>query len=636
MIDMSLQAIAAAMGGEVSGNQVLCPALGHSPKDRSLAIRLDDTAPGGFMVHCFAPGDDPLANKDHVREVLGIDWRDHAPNRQQKPAVSIARMTNRVSPPEAVAPSGHRRVVASYIYTLPDGTNHLRVLRYEPKSFSQQRWDGKDWVKGGVSEHVPYNLAGMLKAVHSTVYICEGEKDADALIKAGFVATTNAMGAGKWPSELNKHFAGKTVFILPHNDPDEKGLKHARLVASSLAGVTLETRIVELPNRPANGGDVVDWLDAGGDPASLADFCKAAPIYTDVEVMDPPKALIVHSSDFLRGFIPPDYLIDGLIQRRFCYSFTAPTGSGKTAIALLMVACVALGVPFGDYPVEQGRALYLAGENPDDIRMRWTAMAESMGFDANTIDVNFLPGVFKLSEISPRIHEEVEKIGAVSLVVVDTSAAYFEGDEENANVQMGHHARRMRGLVDLPGQPTVLIACHPVKNAGQDNLLPRGGGAFIAEVDGNLTCWKSDNIVNLHWQGKFRGPDFAPVSFGLSTVTPDALRDSKGRPIPTVVAKALSERERSEAESSSRSDEDLLLLAIAGNERASMAGLADILKWSTKDGKPNKSKVQRAAERLKRSGLVKVERGGLTLTDKGKKEATRVQTNADLAGARCG
>jgi hypothetical protein len=37
---------------------------------------------------------------------------------------------------------------------------------------------------------------------------------------------------------------------------------------------------------------------------------------------------------FLKGFIPPDYLIDGILQRRFIYSLTAPTGGGKTAIAL--------------------------------------------------------------------------------------------------------------------------------------------------------------------------------------------------------------------------------------------------------------------------------------------------------------
>ncbi len=209
-----------------------------------------------------------------------------------------------------------------------------------------------------------------------------------------------------------------------------------------------------------------------------------------------------------------------------------------------------MGRPIGEYNVERGRVLYLAGENPDDVRMRWLAMADRMEFDIDAIDVHFLPGVFKLSEIEGRIRAEVEKIGPVALVVVDTSAAYFEGDSENDNVQMGAHARRMRTLVTLPGKPCVLLACHPVKNAGPDNLIPRGGGAFIAEVDGNLTCAKADSVATVHWQGKFRGPDFAPIPFHLMTVTTPTLKDSKGRLIPTVVAKPLSDTERSQAEGS--------------------------------------------------------------------------------------
>ena len=72
--------------------------------------------------------------------------------------------------------------------------------------------------------------------------------------------------------------------------------------------------------------------------------------------------------------------------------------------------------------------------------MRWIAMAEHIGFDATTIEVHFLPGTFKLSEIAERIADEIVKKGPVVLVIVDTSAAYFEEDNENDNVQMGNHA----------------------------------------------------------------------------------------------------------------------------------------------------------------------------------------------------
>src|SRR5437773_3967246 len=87
-----------------------------------------------------------------------------------------------------------------------------------------------------------------------------------------------------------------------------------------------------------------------------------------------------------------------------------------------------------------------------------------------------------------RIERELAELGGVSLIVVDTSAAFFLGSEENSNTELGNYARMLRTLVKMPGSPTVLVLCHPVKNATRDNLLPRGGGAFLNEVDGNLVA----------------------------------------------------------------------------------------------------------------------------------------------------
>lgn len=68
---MSLRHIARALGGEVSGSEVLAPAPGHSRRDRGLSVRIDPRAPGGILVHLFNPGD-PLVAKDYVRERLGL------------------------------------------------------------------------------------------------------------------------------------------------------------------------------------------------------------------------------------------------------------------------------------------------------------------------------------------------------------------------------------------------------------------------------------------------------------------------------------------------------------------------------------------------------------------------------------
>ena len=67
---MNLLDLARALGGEVSGLQVLAPGPGHSPSDRSLAVRLSSSAPDGLLVfsHC---GDNWRLCREHVGKRLG-------------------------------------------------------------------------------------------------------------------------------------------------------------------------------------------------------------------------------------------------------------------------------------------------------------------------------------------------------------------------------------------------------------------------------------------------------------------------------------------------------------------------------------------------------------------------------------
>ncbi|MEH2546901.1 hypothetical protein V1283_003546 [Bradyrhizobium sp. AZCC 2262] len=340
---------------------------------------------------------------------------------------------------------------------------------------------------------------------------------------------------------------------------------------------------------------------------------------------------IQSSADFIRGFTPPDYHVDGISQKGYLYSTTAMTGTGKTAVLLLLAALTMMGKPLGDREVEKGRVVYFAGENPDDVRMRWIAMAHHLDFDPNCVDVHFIAGTFSVAEMFERIKADVEKIGDVDMIVVDTSAAYFHGDDENSNTQLGAHARNLRRLTTLPGKPSVYAACHPVKNADPSNLLPRGGGAFIAEVDGNLTLNKGET-VKLHWQGKHRGPDFDPIHFELKTVTAPSLVDSRGRPVPTVMAEALTKGESIKRADKARNDDDEVLLAIERGKGASLAELAEFLCWYTSSDAPHKDRVRRAKDRLYGKKLVDAaRRGGWQLTRKGAEAAVEARTDKHSA-----
>lgn len=312
---------------------------------------------------------------------------------------------------------------------------------------------------------------------------------------------------------------------------------------------------------------------------------------------------IVSSGAFTSGFTPPDYQIDGIVQKGFIYSVTAASGTGKTAVLLLISALTALGESLGEREVRKGRVVYFAGENPDDVKMRWIAAAHHLPFDPDEIDVHFVEGTFHIPEMFERIRQDFERLGGVDLVVIDTSAAYFNGQDENSNTELGKHARELRTLTTLEGRPCVMVACHPTKNATTENLLPRGGGAFIAEMDGNLVCIKSDSGVRLHWQGKHRGPDFDPVEFELEKVTAPRLKDTRGRDVPTVMAKVLGSAQVRAKAATARRDEDDVLIEIDMDGSQSLASMAESLGW-TKEGNPHKDRVRRATDKLKRAKLV--------------------------------
>jgi len=336
--------------------------------------------------------------------------------------------------------------------------------------------------------------------------------------------------------------------------------------------------------------------------------------------------LIQTSAEFVANFVPPDYLVDGLIQRRFVYAMTAPTSNGKTCIVLRLAAHVGLGWKLGDRYVEQGKVLYLAGENPDDVRMRWIKLCEEMGVEPKDMPVYFLPSNPQLSNTAVRkqIDEESALHGPFTLVIIDTSVAYFEGDDENNNVQMGKHARMLRSLAKLPDGPTIIVTCHPTKNADPEDFVPRGGGAFLNEVDTNLVCIKEPTtppIVQLHWRRKVRGIDFAPIPFELLYGKTERLTDSKGRLIWTVTARPISDEEQTNQEEQTRRYEDQVLVLMKEKPGLSLAEMAKALNWTYSNGEPHKTRVDRTLRKLQRQKFVKQDRDGWQLTKEGEKVA---------------
>lgn len=185
-------------------------------------------------------------------------------------------------------------IAATYDYRAADGTLLYQAVRLIPKDFRQRRPDGAGgwvWSLKGV-ELVLYRLPELRAAAPGArVYVVEGEKDAESLAALGAIATTNAMGAGKWRQSYNADLSGFEVVVLPDND--KAGREHGTAVAQSLSRDGITVRVLSLAGL-SDKGDVSDWIANGGSLDELERLADAAPVWVGAVAPDPaePDALI--------------------------------------------------------------------------------------------------------------------------------------------------------------------------------------------------------------------------------------------------------------------------------------------------------------------------------------------------------
>lgn len=269
-----------------------CPT--HEDANASLSVtwRIDQRSGAGrTFVRCHT-GCDTL----DVVEALGLtlsDLYDTPPARPSDPTRAgwtAPSRPRRASRPAAPAAAGKarptRRLVETYPYADADGRVIYEVSRWEPKAFTVRVVDarGRRQPRWPVpARRVLYMLPTVLAAAADgvPVYVVEGEKDANALIEAGVVATCNAGGAAangaekdRWLPQYTEALTGAhVVLVVDLDEPTAKhpvpaGLQHAAYVAEQLADRAASLSVVA----PRAGKDAADHLAAGHTPAEFVPF----------------------------------------------------------------------------------------------------------------------------------------------------------------------------------------------------------------------------------------------------------------------------------------------------------------------------------------------------------------------------
>lgn len=453
------------------------------------------------------------------------------------------------------------------------------------------------------------------------VYVCEGIGQAWACWQATGRAAVVTFGSGRTAAvarELRARDPDARLVLVPDREKENAADTIARDVKALVARMPT--------GEPANF-DACDFAVREGHDALAVLLEKAEPPQAGDDDQQALRA--IRGGDFVRSYVAPDPILEAIPATGAgrLISITGLTGHAKTTVAALLQVCIATGRPVAGGEVVRGRVLVLCGENPDDFNAHLNATMVDLGLQPFDLDnLLVVPSRFPIEQEFDRIVEGVRQFGELTAVFVDTSAAFFFGEDDNGNVDQYTHASALRRLTTLPGRPVVFVLCHPTKSATKDNLIPRGGGSFLNEVDANLSLWKEDSgIVTLHWCGKMRGPNFDPLGFELRMVEL-SIRDVKGRPARSVAARFIAEDRAEQIQQREVSDEDTLLVAMLRKPDASVAELAMRCGWMSPDDKPQKSRTDRKLRGLETRKLAEQDRRGhWRLTLKGKDEANRVR-----------
>lgn len=234
---------------------------------------------------CWGPENPKFTKRDELRwgnngaiclDLNKLVWSDHDPTAPVKGGgwTDLFKMAG-------IKFNGHDdEWGAETVYPYIDEHNKLlfEVVRRPGHKFSQRSYDEHGNVVKNIKNvrRVLYRLPQLKSAdaQTDTVFIVEGEKDADNLAKLGFVTTTNPGGAGKWREEYNEALEGFDVVILPDND--EAGRAHADIVENWVSKVAHSLKIVALPGL-GEKEDVSDWIARGGTAETLRELVAAAP-----------------------------------------------------------------------------------------------------------------------------------------------------------------------------------------------------------------------------------------------------------------------------------------------------------------------------------------------------------------------
>lgn len=405
------------------------------------------------------------------------------------------------------------------------------------KTFRPIHLAANGWRIGDPPGVLPLYRLPDLREEGGTVFVCEGEKAADAAVSLGLCATTSAHGSASADRSDWTPLANTDVTILP--DADEAGRHYADSVAKILLALTPPARvkIVALPGLPV-GGDIVEF-------SASRQSQNAEAIRAEIESLSA-NAPIAVTDDTLSGPVLTCFadieprVIQWLWRNRIPLGritlFVGKPGCGKSFATTDVAARVSTGSRWPDgAECPLGSAIFITCEDDphDTIRPRLDIHR------ADTKRIHLLSGVsrvlpggkktevmFTLADVAA-LESALQKTPDCKLVIIDPIGSFLGGRTD------AHRDNEVRAVLAPVARlaekygVAVLIVMHTRKAAGESaDDLALGSRAFtgIARAIWHVMPDPSNKARKLMLPGK---NNLAPEGTGLAFAI-------QGRPIGQV------------------------------------------------------------------------------------------------------
>jgi len=396
----------------------------------------------------------------------------------------------------AKPPPQGSKIVNEYNYINEHGEVTYQVLRFEPKTFKQRHFkDGKTvWGLKDI-EPLPYNLPKILEDKDKTIFIVEGEKDADRLVSLGFLATTNSGGSKNWKPSLNKYFKDRRVILI--SDNDSAGYLHTQAISNHLLSEAESLHFLSLEGKVADKGDISDFIDAGGD---IEELILNATLVENLSQDVVENVFPTMGINDLMGLKSQTYLIENLIPEGGLSVIYGQPASYKSFAAIDMCLSISSSIDWQGYETGAGKTLFIAAEGVGGLKKRIQAWLAKHNDITKTPDFHVLATTvdFLDPEQLDKLINTIHNIGKdFKLIVIDTIARTLSnsGSDENSASDMGMFLSAC-DTVREQTKSAILAIHHSGKNEAAGL---RGSSALLGGVDTSINCSHS-GTVNLSVQ----------------------------------------------------------------------------------------------------------------------------------------